>query len=168
MYSDRVIIISITSMSDYNIQGYKYDVFRCVLKDSMDLKGSIYECMNAVLYKLNYINSDKRIISCDSGSKEVDVSKIIYIESSGHKVTYHIHGKEFGDYVVKSKLDDIENELKEYKYLLRVHQSYIVNMMYVNNISSYRVYLKNGIDLGVPKSRYKEVKKRILEFKENN
>ncbi len=58
----------------------------------MDLKGSIYECMNAVLYKLNYINSDKRIISCDSGSKEVDVSKIIYIESSGHKVTYHIHG----------------------------------------------------------------------------
>ena len=76
MYSDRVIIISITSMSDYNIQGYKYDVFRCVLKDSMDLKGSIYECMNAVLYKLNYINSDKRIISCDSGSKEVDVSKI--------------------------------------------------------------------------------------------
>ena len=153
MYSDRVIIISITLMSDYNIQGYKYDVFRCVLKDSMDLKGSIYECMNAVLYKLNYINSDKRIISCDSGSKEVDVSKIIYIESSGHKVTYHIHGKEFGDYVVKSKLDDIENELKEYKYLLRVHQSYIVNMMYVNNISSYRVYLKNGIDLGVPKSR---------------
>ena len=150
MYSDRVIIISITLMSDYNI------------------KGSIYECMNAVLYKLNYINSDKRIISCDSGSKEVDVSKIIYIESSGHKVTYHIHGKEFGDYVVKSKLDDIENELKEYKYLLRVHQSYIVNMMYVNNISSYRVYLKNGIDLGVPKSRYKEVKKRILEFKENN
>ena len=91
-----------------------------------------------------------------------------YIESSGHKVTYHIHGKEFGDYVVKSKLDDIENELKEYKYLLRVHQSYIVNMMYVNNISSYRVYLKNGMDLGVPKSRYKEVKKRILEFKENN
>ena len=168
MYSDRVIIISITLMSDYNIQGYKYDVFRCVLKDSMDLKGSIYECMNAVLYKLNYINSDKRIISCDSGSKEVDVSKIIYIESSGHKVTYHIHGKEFGDYVVKSKLDDIENELKEYKYLLSGHQSYIVNMMYVNNISSYRVYLKNGIDLGVPKSRYKEVKKRILEFKENN
>ena len=91
MYSDRVIIISITLMSDYNIQGYKYDVFRCVLKDSIDLKGSIYECMNAVLYKLNYINSDKRIISCDSGSKEVDVSKIIYIESSGHKVTYHIH-----------------------------------------------------------------------------
>ena len=42
MYSDRVIIISITLMSDYNIQGYKYDVFRCVLKDSMDLKGSIF------------------------------------------------------------------------------------------------------------------------------
>lgn len=135
MYSDRVIIISITSMSDYNIQGYKYDVFRCVLKDSMDLKGSIYECMNAVLYKLNYINSDKRIISCDSGSKEVDVSKIIYIESSGHKVTYHIHGKEFGDYVVKSKLDDIENELKEYKYLLRVHQSYMAKYQSDNNKS---------------------------------
>ena len=41
MYSDRVIIISITTMSDYNMKGYKYDVFRYLLKDSMDLKGSI-------------------------------------------------------------------------------------------------------------------------------
>ena len=124
--------------------------------------------MNAILYRTNAFNIDKKMIDCNSGSREIDVSRIIYIESCGHNATYHIHGKESGDYVVKSKLDDIENELKEYKYLLRVHQSYIVNMMYVNNISSYRVHLKNGIDLGVPKSRYKEVKKRILEFKENN
>ena len=59
----------------------------------------------------------------------------------------------------------VRKELSEYNYFIRVHQSYIVNMMYVRKISSYHILLKNGVDIGVPKKRYREVKKAILEFK---
>ena len=66
---------------------------------------------------------------------------------------------------MKNKLNNIEKMLDDCKYMIRVHQSYIVNMMYVKKISGYRIYLKNGIEIGVPKPRYKEVKKAIMEFK---
>ena len=69
------------------------------------------------------------------------------------------------NYIINDKLNNIEKELGDYNYFIRVHQSYIVNMMYVRKISSYHMLLDNGVDIGVPKARYKEVKKAILEFK---
>ena len=38
-------------------------------------------------------------------------------------------------------------------------------MKYIKKISSYHIFLYNGVVIGVPKARYKEVKKAILEFK---
>ena len=78
---------------------------------------------------------------------------------------FHIDGKESDDYVTSNKLNDIEKTLKDCEYMIRVHQSYMVNMMYVKKVSGYRIYLKNGDEIGVPKPRYKEVKKTIMEFK---
>lgn len=75
----------------------------------------------------------------------------MYIESSAHKVQFHIEGREMDRYITNDKLNNIEKELSEYNYFIRVHQSYIVNMMYVRKISSYHILLKNGVDIGVPK-----------------
>lgn len=164
-YSDNVNIVFITAMISYAIQGYKYNAVRYILKNERQLKTSIYECMNAVLYKMDYMSIDKRVFICNQKEKEIIVNKVMYIESSAHKVMFHIEGKENEDYVVNNKLNDIERILGGCKYMIRVHQSYIVNMMYVKKISGYRIFLKNGIEIGVPKPRYKEVKKTIMEFK---
>lgn len=162
-YSDDVNIVFITAIISYAIQGYKYNAVRYILKNERQLKASIYECMDAVIYRMKHMGIDKRIFI--SNQKEISVNKVMYIESSAHKVIFHIEGKESEDYVVKNKLNNIEKMLDDCKYMIRVHQSYIVNMMYVKKISGYRIYLKNGIEIGVPKPRYKEVKKAIMEFK---
>lgn len=162
-YSDDVNIVFITAIISYAIQGYKYNAVRYILKNERQLKASIYECMDAVIYRMKHMGIDKRIFI--SNQKEISVNKVMYIESSAHKVILHIEGKESEDYVVKNKLNNIEKMLDDCKYMIRVHQSYIVNMMYVKKISGYRIYLKNGIEIGVPKPRYKEVKKAIMEFK---
>ena len=162
-YSDDVNIVFITAIISYAIQGYKYNAVRYILKNERQLKASIYECMDAVIYRMKHMGIDKRIFI--SNQKEISVNKVMNIESSAHKVIFHIEGKESEDYVVKNKLNNIEKMLDDCKYMIRVHQSYIVNMMYVKKISGYRIYLKNGIEIGVPKPRYKEVKKAIMEFK---
>lgn len=162
-YSDDVNIVFITAIISYAIQGYKYNAVRYILKNERQLKASIYECMDAVIYRMKHMGIDKRIFI--SNQKEISVNKVMYIESSAHKVIFYIEGKESEDYVVKNKLNNIEKMLDDCKYMIRVHQSYIVNMMYVKKISGYRIYLKNGIEIGVPKPRYKEVKKAIMEFK---
>ena len=42
----------------------------------------------------------------------------------------------------------------------------IVNMQYIDKISSYVLRLTNGKEISVPKSRYAEVKRSYAAFKE--
>lgn len=165
MYSDKVIIAFVIAMISYSLKGYNYNAIRYILKNTKQLKLSIYECMDAVLKRMNCYTTDKKVIVCNQQEIEIELNNVIYIESRGHKVVYHVAGKEMDNYITNDKLDNIEKELTERDYFIRVHQSYIVNMSYVRKISSYHMWLKNGVDIGVPKSRYKEVKRAVLEYK---
>ena len=164
MFSDKIIIAFITAMISYSLKGYNYNAIRYIPKNTNQLEQSIYECMDAVLYRTNYFGVDRKVFVCNQQKKEIILNNVMYIESSAHKVKFHIVGKEMNNYIINDKLNNIEKELSDYNYFIRVHQSYIVNMKYVKKISNYHMFLNNGIDITVPKTRYKEVKKAILEF----
>lgn len=80
---------------------------------------------------MNCFGTDKKVFTCNQQEKEITLNKVMYIESSAHKVQFHIEGREMDRYITNDKLNNIEKELSEYNYFIRVHQSYIVNMMYV-------------------------------------
>ena len=61
-------------------------------------------------------------------------------------------------------MDEIEAELAEFEFV-RVHQSFLVNMRYIEKISSYVLRLITGKEISVPKSRYQEVKRAFALYK---
>ena len=68
-YSDDVNIVFITAIISYAIQGYKYNAVRYILKNERQLKASIYECMDAVIYRMKHMGIDKRIFISNQGKK---------------------------------------------------------------------------------------------------
>lgn len=90
------------------------------------------------------------------GDRKLRVEDIMYIETSRHKNLFHTTD---GIYSIYKKLNEIEDDLKEFGFL-RIHQSFLVNMRYIQKISSYVLTLKNGKELSVPKARYQEVKRK--------
>ena len=74
-YSDDVNIVFITAIISYAIQGYKYNAVRYILKNERQLKASIYECMDAVIYRMKHMGIDKRIFI--SNQKEISVNKVM-------------------------------------------------------------------------------------------
>jgi len=90
------------------------------------------------------------------GEKRLRIEDIMYIETSRHKNLFHTTD---GVYSIYKKLSEIEEDLTDFGFL-RIHQSFLVNMRYIQKISSYVLTLKNGKELSVPKSRYQEVKKQ--------
>lgn len=95
------------------------------------------------------------------GKKLIKADAIIYIETSRHKNIFHVGEQTYSIY---KKLDEIERELKGLDFL-RIHQSFLVNMHYIDKISSYVLRLKTGKELSVPKARYPEVKRQFMAFK---
>ena len=98
------------------------------------------------------------------GKIPLKTEDIIYIETSKHKNTFYTKEE---NYSIYKKLSEIEGELKEFGFV-RIHQSFLVNMQYVEKISSYVMTLTTGQELSVPKARYPQVKKEYQEYLEES
>lgn len=112
--------------------------------DLDDLIADIHQNMQELLYR--FVEGEKRL----------RIEDIMYIETSRHKNLFHTTD---GVYSIYKKLSEIEEDLTDFGFL-RIHQSFLVNMRYIQKISSYVLTLKNGKELSIPKSRYQEVKKQ--------
>lgn len=152
--SGNVCIVICSDDINYALEGYKVGAIRYLLKDDFDV--SFEECMEAVCERLK-INTHGILVPFVDKEKYIHVHKVSYLESKGHYITFFdaLSRNEIGK--VNSKLDTLQEELCKFNFL-RIHKSFLVNMAYISQISGYRCTLKNGVEIPVPKARYKEVK----------
>ncbi len=112
-----------------------------------------------VLGELSELPNNCVYLKCVEGERIFNKGEIIYAESEGHRCTIHHNS---GDYHIYVRLDDLEKAFGD--TFLRVHQSFLVNMEYVNRISNYKLTLNNDIVLPVPKARFKQVLRTYEEY----
>lgn len=94
------------------------------------------------------------------GETTLQPEEILYIETSRHKNIFHTADRTYSIY---RKMDELETAMEGLDFL-RCHQSFLVNMRYIQRISSYVMTLTTGQELSVPKARYREVKRRYREY----
>ena len=114
-------------------------------------------------YKKNMEQQDLTIeFSFVEGRHTLRAEDIIYIETFRHKNLFITEKQTFSIY---KKLDEIQLLLNEMGFV-RAHRSFLINMRYIEKISSYIMTLTTGKEISVPKARYQEVKRTYLSFKE--
>lgn len=119
-----------------------------------------YELMEQIV-SMKYEGKKQYHIRFVGGERIVPKDEIVFIESFGRKLHFHLLHNE---YILYQKLDDAESKFNDNDFL-RIHQSYLVNMFFIECINSYRLYLKTGKVLSVPKVRYPDVKRQYEEWK---
>ena len=153
-----LFIVLVTAYMSYSLEGYKVKASRFLLKD--DLEHTIKECMDSLIGELHkkdcYVE-----FSFVEGRVRLQTDDIIYIETAKHKNVFYTKKQV---YTIYKKMDEIEEELAEFGFV-RVHQSFLVNMRYIEKISSYVLRLITGKEISVPKSRYQEVKRAFALYK---
>ena len=136
------------------------EAIRFLLKDM--LEELLPECMEAVIKKLD-LQTYKINKLFREGQKEIAVDRILYVESRGHRLFFHLCEPEIVQYSIYEKLDNIEKELQGYAFL-RIHKSFLVNTKYIGRIGNYRVELTQGEVLPVPKEKFQRIKERYYEI----
>ena len=157
-YDKNIFIVFITAFVDYAMEGYKLDAVRFIFKDM--LKEMLPECMDAILKRM-HLKSGKIIKDFLEGRKEIFVDRILYIESRKHKLYYNIGKPNQEQFSLYGKMDDLEDELKEYNFL-RIHKSYLVNMNFLESIMPYKAMMYNGEELPIPREKYKIIKEHFF------
>lgn len=164
--SKEVFIVFVTSYMNYTLEGYKVDAVRYLLKNSINFPESINECMDAIIEKLNYKVIEKEF-KFNEGVKKVPLERLLYIESKLHKLEFHIMQEELEVYIMYDTLNELENKLKGDGFI-RIHQSFLVNKKCIKSILRYKAVLDNGLELIIPKARYRYVKDTFTAYQTGN
>ena len=160
--TEDAYLVFVTAVIRHSLEGYKVDAIRYLLKDDRDFEQTMFECLDAIFYKMSK-KTEKCKIEFKSGKVVYDADDILYIESRLHKVIVHSMKDGEEAYSMRGRLEDVEELLKE-KCFCRIHQSFLVNLKYVKDIVGDKVMLENGEELNISRSKYKKTKKEWISY----
>lgn len=153
---NTVLIVFATNHSQVAVQGYSVEAIDFLLKPISQTMFT--EHFKRIVSKLA-VKPD-RFIYVKTGSKvtKVDESLIVYIDSQGHDVSIHTID---GIIETTSALKHIESTLSP--QFFRAHNSYIVNLSYVERVENNQVII-NGEMVPISRPRKKEFMSALAQY----
>ncbi|MCX7771757.1 MAG: LytTR family DNA-binding domain-containing protein [Clostridia bacterium] len=151
-YDDKTIIIFITSLVDYVFGSFEFKPFWYLIKPVTEEKFK-----HVFLKALGEIKNDRNrkysFFTRENGLENIEINKIMYLESLLRRIIIYTSTNQFTYY---ASITAEEEKLKKYDFI-RIHKSYLVNMLYIQRINKNNVVLKNGVVLPLSEHRFKLV-----------
>lgn len=146
----EVVIIFITNMPQYVMEGYKVEAFDYILKPIVYYAFS--QCIDRAIRRMEKRTRQYITISIKNGIQRLDISEIEYIEVQNHDLVYHTLTE---SYLTRGSIKEVENTLKNYNFF-RCNNCYLINLEYVERVQNSEVVLGNH-SIAVSRSRRKEL-----------
>ena len=145
----KVLLIFITSLAQYAVEGYEVDALSYLVKPV-----NYYEFamkLQKAVKRVPFISSNDVIISTKSGDIRLAQEDIRYVEVRGHWIVYHTLSGEYSQY---SSLSKVEEQLSATEFS-RCYICYLVNMHYAQRINGTFCILDNGTELKISQPKKK-------------
>lgn len=154
----RVIIIFITNMAQYAIRGYAVDALDYVLKPISYFAFS--QRIKRAMERMKKREERYIMVNTKIGVHKIAVSQLCWVESQGHRLTYHTKDAQYES--TTTSIGKLETELGSASFF-RCNKCYLINLRYVTGIDKDNVLLG---DLSVPVSRAKksELKRALVAY----
>lgn len=153
--NNNCIISFYSNYSQYAIKGYKYHIYRYILKDEpeiikKELISEIFEEYGTRCKSIEIKRGKDNIL--------IQLHDIYYIESLRKLIVLHTRDQEFCCY---NSLKHFENESSQYSFV-RIHKSFIVNTHKIRSVTlNKELELDNGKVLPIGR-KYSERLKRMI------
>jgi len=143
-----VILIYISALIQYAIEGYSVHAFQYLLKQ--DLEQTFPQCMDDVMQQLPAAGS--YFIPTDAGGIKILLEDILFFEVENHTILAHTQNQDRSTWAFSGRISGLEKELGHAGFL-RIHKSFLVNMRHIVRMERTGILLTNGMCL--PYSRQK-------------
>lgn len=158
--NNRVSIIFVTACDSYLLEGYEVQPIYFLLKpvDKQRLE-------TALTLDLS-LNHSPKSFAMRIGGKNINLvlSEIIYIESYNHQLIIHMTSAEQSVY---TSLTAMEQQLPTGAFS-RCHNSYLVRLEHVSEISRSEVTLRNGVKLPIGRQYFKTFQQDFISYMNNS
>lgn len=159
-YDTNMKIIFLTSSPEFAVESYSVGAYFYQLKPIWE--GSFFRLMDAVLAECEKKKKNSLILRSKDGITRINLQQLEYCEVLGRKLLFHLENGA----VLESagSLDDLAGQLMQYSNFFRPHRSFLVNMEYIQNISSRSIKMVNDAEIPIPHGKCSEVKNTYMEY----
>ena len=159
-YDTNMKIIFLTSSPEFAVVSYSVGAYFYQLKPIWE--ESFFRLMDAVLVECEKKKKNSLILRSKDGITRIDLQQLEYCEVLGRKLLFHLENGA----VLESagSLDDLAGQLMQYSNFFRPHRSFLVNMEYIQNISSRSIKMVNDAEIPIPHGKCSEIKNTYMEY----
>lgn len=159
-YDTNMKIIFLTSSPEFAVESYSVGAYFYQLKPIWE--ESFFRLMDAVLAECEKKKKNSLILRSKDGITRIDLQQLEYCEVLRRKLLFHLENGA----VLESagSLDDLAGQLMQYSNFFRPHRSFLVNMEYIQNISSRSIKMVNDAEIPIPHGKCSEIKNTYMEY----
>lgn len=159
-YDTNMKIIFLTSSPEFAVESYSVGAYFYQLKPIWE--ESFFRLMDAVLAECEKKKKNSLILRSKDGITRINLQQLEYCEVLGRKLLFHLENGA----VLESagSLDDLAGQLMQYSNFFRPHRSFLVNMEYIQNISSRSIKMVNDAVIPIPHGKCSEIKNTYMEY----
>lgn len=159
-YDTNMKIIFLTSSPEFAVESYSVGAYFYQLKPIWE--ESFFRLMDAVLAECEKKKKNSLILRSKDGITRINLQQLEYCEVLGRKLLFHLENGA----VLESagSLDDLAGQLMQYSNFFRPHRSFLVNMEYIQNISSRSIKMLNDAEIPIPHGKCSEIKNTYMEY----
>lgn len=151
------MLIFVTSMVQYAVQGYDVDAFDFIVKP---VNPTAFQMkLKRALRALKLSQGSELALNVGGVTRVLASSAIQYIEVMDHDLTYHT---EQGTFSVRGKLSSVEQKLPAASFF-RCSVSYLINLRYVTQFTGEQVCVA-GQWLRVSRTKKKELASAVAAY----
>ena len=153
----NVVLMFITNMMQYAINGYEVEAIDFVLKP-LSYEDFVLKMQKALRYVSR--NKDKKItINTQDSIVNLYISDIYYIEVNKHYLLYHTTN---GVYTTRGVMKNVAEALEEYNFV-RSNHCYLINLKYIQSINGNIVRV-SGTDLSISRNKKNELMMKFTKY----
>lgn len=157
-WSNRGLVLILTTHTEMSRKGYQVDAFRYI--DKLQMQEELQEAFSSAQLRLK---GEKRVLLPikNVGEIEIPLKKIIYFEVELRVVKLHTDTEV---YTCMEQISKLEKRLKQDGFFMP-HRSCLLNFHWVQSFTNNEIIMKNGDELSLSRRKYKEWKTTYLEWK---
>lgn len=155
------VIVFITTSLESAVDGYRVNAAGFILKPIV--QKLFDETMERITEQKLGLKPEYLSVIHNRVPVKIALNRIQYLENKLRKVSIVMSDGEI--FTVGQKLSQIQKMLESQNVFLRCHQSYIVNLDYVEKMEDVCFHMKNGMIVPISRNYYKESKNKYYHYR---
>ncbi len=153
-------LVFVTNLAQYAVRGYEVDAVDFMVKPVRYADFSMR--MSRALRVVDRAARRSLTVKTREGLQLFSVSDLLFVETQGHDVAYHVAGEKL-PFVARDSLRNVEGELRDLPFV-RLSSSALANMAHVRRVRGDEVTISDGTVLFMSRAKKREAQAAIAAY----